>query len=261
MIAMWPFNEKEGYPGGSSGSSVPTDRVMTLSSQGVSEPDIIKTLKNEGYTPMQVDSAMREALKGTVSPRTELAPPGPPGPPGQPPLPGEMPRSEPMPPRPPPREYSELAMPDLRDQEPPPSPEEMEGPPLPGEPPRPGPPRPGEPQYSEMPTLHPRRDIPPEEFNRSGRMPEIPPETRPEQGLPRLREHHTREEVKEDRKRALEELAEAIVDEKMIKIQEDLIGMKKNYTDLNAKLSLLEQNINQAKGERHVQVLDRRTLR
>ena len=86
-------------------------------------------------------------------------------------------------------------------------------------------------------------------------MPEIPPEThQPERGVSRLKEHHTKEEVRDDRKRALEELAEAIVDEKMAKIQEDLIGMKKNYTDLNAKLGLLEQNINQAKGDKSSEI-------
>jgi hypothetical protein len=226
---------------------------MTLSSQGVSEPDIIRTLKNEGYTPTQVDSAMREAMRGTVSsapgPQTSPAP----GPPRE--LPGEHipePIQEPLPPGPPPpssREYSELAMPDLRDEAAPPSPGSTEGPPPPGEIPKPGLPRPGQPQYTEMPTLHPRKDLPPDDFAGDS-LPEIPSGGQPEQGLPRLREHHTREEVKDDRRRALEELTEAIVDEKMIKIQEDLVNMRKSYTDLNAKLSLLEQNINQVKGEK-----------
>lgn len=44
------------------------ERVATLSSQGFSEPEIIKTLRDEGYSPMEVDKAMKTALKSATTP-------------------------------------------------------------------------------------------------------------------------------------------------------------------------------------------------
>ncbi|MFH1978603.1 MAG: hypothetical protein ABIJ92_04730 [Candidatus Aenigmatarchaeota archaeon] len=68
---MWaPFKKKSATPRSpgrmSSGGSA-AGRVMDLSSQGISEPEIIRTLREEGYSPEQVDSGMREALRFSVS--------------------------------------------------------------------------------------------------------------------------------------------------------------------------------------------------
>lgn len=59
---MWsPFKSSDK---GSRG--VPTDRVLSLSSQGMSEQQIIKQLRNEGYSPIDVDSALKESLRDSV---------------------------------------------------------------------------------------------------------------------------------------------------------------------------------------------------
>ena len=68
---------------------IPVDRVASLSSQGMSEPEIIRTLRSEGYSPMEVDTAMKDALRSAVRPSGQrMAPPpvptrgfGPPQPP------------------------------------------------------------------------------------------------------------------------------------------------------------------------------------
>ncbi|MBU0952966.1 MAG: hypothetical protein KKA90_00915 [Nanoarchaeota archaeon] len=44
----------------------PTQRVSQLSGQGLSDPEIINTLRREGYSPKEVDMAMRTALKGAA---------------------------------------------------------------------------------------------------------------------------------------------------------------------------------------------------
>jgi len=46
---------------------VPTDEVRAWSSRGMSEPDIIRTLRREGYATGEIDQAMKEALRSRVS--------------------------------------------------------------------------------------------------------------------------------------------------------------------------------------------------
>ncbi|RLJ05577.1 MAG: hypothetical protein DRP18_02770, partial [Candidatus Aenigmatarchaeota archaeon] len=62
-MKLWPFKKSEPK----TASAVPTQRVIDLSSKGLSEPEIIKVLKKEGYTPVQVDAAMKEALRGATA--------------------------------------------------------------------------------------------------------------------------------------------------------------------------------------------------
>ena len=50
--------------------TVPTERIRTLRFQRMSDSAIIKTLREEGYSPLEVDKAMRESLKEGVSPPT-----------------------------------------------------------------------------------------------------------------------------------------------------------------------------------------------
>ncbi len=52
---------------------IPADRVASLSSQGMSEPEIIRTLRSEGYSPIEVDAAMKDALRSAVRP-SRIAP-------------------------------------------------------------------------------------------------------------------------------------------------------------------------------------------
>lgn len=49
------------------GKIIPTDEVRALSSRGVPEPDIIRTLRREGYSTGEIDQAMKEALRSKVS--------------------------------------------------------------------------------------------------------------------------------------------------------------------------------------------------
>jgi len=46
---------------------VPLDRVRDLASRGFSEPDMIDTLRKEGYSPDEIDKALTDALKMGVS--------------------------------------------------------------------------------------------------------------------------------------------------------------------------------------------------
>lgn len=46
---------------------IPTDEVRALSSRGVSEPDIIRNLRREGYSSTEIDQAMKEALRSRIS--------------------------------------------------------------------------------------------------------------------------------------------------------------------------------------------------
>jgi DNA-binding transcriptional MerR regulator len=45
----------------------PTNEVRALASRGVPEPDIIRTLRSEGYTTSEIDQAMKEALRSRVT--------------------------------------------------------------------------------------------------------------------------------------------------------------------------------------------------
>lgn len=70
------------------GTGIPTQRVLSLSSQGMSEPEIIRTLQREGYQPMAVDRAMKDAMRSGAGqaqqppgmmppPHAPMAPPAP----------------------------------------------------------------------------------------------------------------------------------------------------------------------------------------
>lgn len=219
---MWPFKEGGGSgrrPARSSRPSrdrIPTDRVITLSSQGVSEPEIIQTLKVEGYTPLQVDQAMKEALKSSVGTTG----------PEPPPVPAPSPYSEPAPPLPPPVPESGLSPPQRR-------PEELPGlPPLPTETELPPPP------ISATAYTYPEPEPP------------VGPSLPGEGDISRLREPMTRREAKDEKRRALEELAESIIEEKWISLREDIMNLKAQVQELGMKTSSIEQSMIQLRGEK-----------
>ncbi len=94
--------------GPSSGLGVPTQKVMALSSQGLSEPDIVRRLREEGHTPLEVDRAMKDAMRagsGTQRPYAQPSPAPPPAPPAPvgpqqfraAPAPAPVPEEPPMP--------------------------------------------------------------------------------------------------------------------------------------------------------------------
>ncbi|HLC39693.1 MAG TPA: hypothetical protein VJJ76_02320 [archaeon] len=73
------FKKKEPESISFSGKSmVPLERVRDLATRGFSEPDMIDTLRKEGYSPDEIDRALTDALKQGVSglapPRTEQTP-------------------------------------------------------------------------------------------------------------------------------------------------------------------------------------------
>lgn len=54
---------------------IPTDLVEKLASQGKSEPEIIQQLRSQGFTPSQIDKALKVALKEAVEkPQSLLRP-------------------------------------------------------------------------------------------------------------------------------------------------------------------------------------------
>jgi prefoldin subunit 5 len=62
-----------------------SSRVMDLSSRGYSEPEIIRTLRDEGYLPIEIDRALKTTMKSAASEETatplpprEFKEPGPP---------------------------------------------------------------------------------------------------------------------------------------------------------------------------------------
>jgi len=89
--APLPGGMSDGPGGQMQGRPPPTHEVQALSSRGMAEPDIISTLRNEGYNTMEIDHAMKEALRSKVAgpghdgqqPMQRPSPP-PAGPPGQP---------------------------------------------------------------------------------------------------------------------------------------------------------------------------------
>jgi len=48
--------------------ATPSERVRELANKGFSEPEIIEILRKEGYRPEEIDKALTESLKMTVSP-------------------------------------------------------------------------------------------------------------------------------------------------------------------------------------------------
>ncbi len=204
---MWPFKEKKRVSRPSR-DRIPTGRVIQLSSQGVSEPEIIQTLKSEGYTPLQVDQAMKDALKTSVGTGTGATPSAP-APPGPSPEPISSPR----------REMRPEDVPGL-----PPLPTETELPPPPSAEPLP--------ETPDMPG------------------PALEPPLPGEEEIPRLRESMTKMEVKEEKRRALEELAESIIEEKWMGIREEIMNLKSQVQEMSLKVTSLEQFIGQIRGEK-----------
>ncbi|UCD03214.1 MAG: hypothetical protein JSV63_01085 [Candidatus Aenigmatarchaeota archaeon] len=75
-------------------------KVLSLSSQGYSEPEIIKKLREEGHTPLEIDRAMKDAMRAGAGGQPAQPPPQP-APPQEPPTPAAPPVPEPGPPQPP----------------------------------------------------------------------------------------------------------------------------------------------------------------
>ncbi len=228
---MWPFGGKISGSGG----HVPAGRVMSLSSQGIPETEIIRMLRNEGYTPADVDTAMKQALRGAVSGAQPASQPGAPlqeqpaQPASQPGAPLQEQPAQPVP-------YSR----------------EVPGPPVPSQPleapPVSGTPPPGAPPGLAMPPLPGEPGF---EFSEPGLpAPPTSPGAAGEGFIQGLSEPATRDDVREDKRRAIEELAEGIVEEKWSEFKSDIGGIQAQLGDLQARISALEQSAHNAGAEK-----------
>jgi hypothetical protein len=232
--------------GGKGGKRIPSDRVMQLSSQGMPETQIITTLKNEGYSPGEVDAAMRQAIRGAVGgpsrgPGTGMEPPAPQEDPGMPP------------PGPPEPRYSQTPPPPGLSQEPPPygrPPPGMGIPPASrqddsmGQPPSNVsslgmPPLPGEPGFD------PQRDL----------SPPGPPEAE-EEPIPAFRERSSRSERAEDRRRIIEEMVEGIVDERWTQLSAELNTIRNEFSLIQGKIETLEKSLKKTESEKDTGFVD-----
>ncbi len=59
---MFLFGKKK-----SAKKGIPVDLVKELSSKGLSEPEIVSILRRQGYSPSQIEKALAETLKTTIS--------------------------------------------------------------------------------------------------------------------------------------------------------------------------------------------------
>lgn len=218
-------------------------RVSTLSAQGVSEPEIIRELRSEGYSPMEVDNAMKQALRTAVeqpAPGMGAAPPqAPPAP-----VPGAL---EPAPPVPPTEADRRRIFP------------EDNLPPLPG---APKPPfameemerlqRTGQEALPELP-----------ELGEPGGSLEgaLPPEEEP--GVPAIgggmsplsgRRPRPMEAAALGGRKELEELAEAIIDEKADMFRKEVDGVSDEIKKVESKIHLLEERFHRLEGKKKSEI-------
>lgn len=223
--------------GPASGMGLPTQKVMSLSSQGMSEPEIVKKLREEGHSPLEVDRAMKDAMRtgaGTQRPPAPAAPPGPAQPPAPAPVP--PPQTAPQPPAP------------MQAQEP-----------------APGPSEPPQPQFGPQNKFAPtdwgnddddmmnddfnvdkfpaEKKMGPESFmtGMDEKIPNLPEETGDlepipfaQEALPKERDERIRT-LKDRRRKEIEELTEEITNEK--------------WKDIMSRIQLLEENLEKMSGD------------
>lgn len=224
-----PFSKKKNpkpsdIPREPSPARIPTSDVQSLSARGMSEPDIINTLRNEGYTTDEIDHAMKSSLRSRVS--------GPSG--GMPPR-GPEPVERPVPPpsRPPKGVFDERL-------EPLPGPA---GPPK--EPFDPMGDLPAEPRGSDFgrtsPSFEPRPG--PGRFEEPGFNRPRPP------AMPQRPKRHKPMERKE-----MEELTEVIVDEKIKEFQGKFNSMNAHMQQMNKRIDGLKNEIEGIRSEKMTEV-------
>ena len=195
---------------------IPTERIRSLRMQGLSDPEIIRTLREEGFSPLEVDKGMKDSMKDSVAPSRP--------PTSQPTLPNEPLPYEPMSGEPMPQHDTSLPRPG----EPFPGPIEGKRFVFPNEEPRRPPPTEPQPMGLEMP---PRDELEGGEYEE-----ELPP-LKP---LPQKRTHMER---KIQSKRELEETVESVVDEKWMEFERRSGELTNKILNLETKLSGMEKFI------------------
>jgi len=260
---MWPRRKKAETQKSGFSLANPIDRVRTLSNQGLPEPDIAKTMQDEGYIDSEIDAGMKGALKSAVDPepsREFLPPrerfaverPEPRAPEGAPPELELEPRpAEPMPPEAvPPR----LPEPGEEFEEPAPS---RQAPPLPPEPPEPSegaPPMPPRPEPGA-----PKPPFSFEEFGamqkpREPGMPEAPEPMDFEFDDDEISMLEKRRRTKDSRTRELEELTETIIEEKWDMARNDINDIRLSMDNLDSRLASVEQSIDKIESQKKTEL-------
>ncbi len=260
MLIMLGFGKKGGgKPAGPpGGTGIPTQKVMSLSSQGLSEPEIVKRLKDEGHSPIEVDRAMKDAMRTGAGSKGQPAPPHPQAQPAVAPQPASAhPQQAPIP-------HAEPAAP-VTPQPAVPQPHVPQHPQQQAQPPAPafGPPRP---QFGEQNKFAPTNwgaddDLPDDDLDMD--MSRFPKEkkagpdsfmssiddnipTAPTSGaepkplpfaktpLPKEKDDRAKE-LKDRRRKEIEELTEEITEEK--------------WKDIMSRVQLVEENIDKLSGD------------
>ncbi|MBU0530628.1 MAG: hypothetical protein KKC05_03050, partial [Nanoarchaeota archaeon] len=233
---MWsPF---KGKSGGSRGA--PVNRVMSLSSQGMSDQQIIQTLRTEGYTPAEVDTALRESVRSSVNPM----PPHQPEPARMPPAPRDTYR-EPM-----------RRQPDLMDMERRPRFD------MPEEPDRSN--IPDSLRMPEIPRSHDDFDIPgrSEDDLDIGMRDDL--DVPPPRDLPGFREREPMQRLDprrrpRNKRMELEELAEGVADEKWSDFETETSDIRNEVKDLSERIIIIERTIRNLQGKKNTEIEEIKT--
>lgn len=200
---------------------IPADRVASLSSQGMSEPEIIRTLRAEGYSPIEVDAAMKEALRSAVRPSAPRMAPAPVPTRGFGPPPESMGRGRRML-----FGYEDMPRPAARMPEPPFVEEEGQ---------------PNELELTGFPGSQPRRPARPLPFEEE-EIEEIEPIAGP-------RPQPSKEERMKSR-REFEEITESVVEEKLGGFERRIDDMGDRIKELTVRVNNLQQALDRVQGER-----------
>jgi len=248
----------------------PTERVSSLYSQGLSEPEIIEVLKQEGYGPIQVDRAMTEVLRGAATGMPRPAPRQ--AQRYEPPAPAPMAQMEYPSRRPPagPPSYSQDLYAESAPEEPaypPPAPQQQ--PPgrfMPGEPPL---------DFEEFKRANKDLGFPEisPQPERALDMPESRPEFRPARpgmmdmdDLPddddeppiqrMMRRDRPLSEARLEKRHMLEELTEGVVEEKWTDFRKKVDDLNAMFQDLNQRISGLEQRLGMSQNEKRSDLME-----
>lgn len=199
------------------GRVAPKNRALALSKDGFNELEIIRMMRQEGYSPMEVDDGLKDSLKSVAAPQRSAIQPEPAQMPEQRPVQQMQEQWKPGPlPEMPPIEKSDLGFPRI-----------------PGVPAF-EPPAEAEEQYAETyPETYPQHIYPEEE------MPQIKP---------------VGKAVAAGKERELEDLAEVIVDEKMDVVREKISDMNAKLRDMERRFEQIEARIEKIGGKEDTEI-------
>lgn len=234
------------------------ERVRELSQQGVSQPEIIKTMKKEGYEPMDVDMAMKSSLREAISPKAGPPKTKPQAPPSQKAPPSRTGAAPPEAQRPPP-----ARKPETPPRPPEGAPSKPEASPKAGAPPKPPetpkgalPPLPGEEEKGGM-------ELPPLPGMEERKPPEPswkePGEGELEKEMPPLPKMKKRKPGGRAERGEVEEVAESIVEEHMHRVEDRVDKVNQRVDNLSRKVSQIEQAMSQVKGVKQGEIKDIKT--